>query len=63
MSQENKRDAVCGSCASSDVWVDATAEWNTDTQTWELKSTFDMAFCTVCDGETIIKMIPLEDEK
>jgi hypothetical protein len=31
-----KIEKVCGTCGSVEVWIDALAEWDVDTQLWEL---------------------------
>ena len=49
-----KIEKVCGTCGSVDVWVDAMAEWDVETQSWELGSTFDYSWCRDCVGETNI---------
>jgi hypothetical protein len=46
-----KIEKVCGTCGSVEVWVDALAEWDVDTQSWELGSTFDNSWCRDCDGQ------------
>jgi hypothetical protein len=45
---------VCKTCGSEDVWIDANAEWDVEEQCWDLKSTFDAAWCDTCGGETTI---------
>lgn len=45
---------VCEICSSDRVHVDAYAEWNIDTQAWELASLFDHSWCYDCDTETDI---------
>jgi hypothetical protein len=45
---------VCEKCGSEDVWVDAAAEWNTDTQSWELGNMWDYSHCGDCDSKTDI---------
>ena len=57
---KKKVQMVCGTCGSTDVLSDAYAQWNTETQAWELSSLFDKgAVCNVCDGETRIKEVSL----
>ena len=48
----------CHECKSTDILFDAFAEWNPSTQKMELNSTFDMTFCTKCDGESRVIEIP-----
>ena len=45
---------VCRLCRSEEVWYDANASWDPENQCWELKNTFDAAYCDECDGETTI---------
>jgi len=42
---------ICGTCGSEEVRVDAWAEWDPETQRWEVAQTFDAAFCDRCQGE------------
>ena len=44
----------CKSCGSENVLRDAWAEWDSETQRWELSSVFDHAYCDDCDSETKI---------
>ena len=51
---------VCSHCASEEVVADAYAEWDVDSQGWEIAQTFDKgAYCARCDGETRIEERPL----
>ena len=45
---------VCTTCRSAQVKLDAWASWSVETQSWELNSTMQMAFCSDCDAETIL---------
>ena len=45
---------VCEKCGSEDVWVDAAAEWDTDTQSWELGNMWYYSHCGDCDADTYI---------
>jgi hypothetical protein len=50
---------VCSRCGSEEVVADAYAEWNVDSQAWEIVQTFDKgAYRTKCDGETRIEEQP-----
>ncbi len=49
----------CDSCGGENVLLDAWAQWNVETQRWELGATFDHAVCEDCDGETRIVDKPL----
>jgi len=53
-----KVDIKCGHCGSTEILWDAYATWNAEKQRMELESTFDMAFCRGCDGETKVVEIP-----
>ena len=51
---------VCAECGSDDVRADAYAEWNVDTQQWEVSATFDKgAVCETCGGECSLKWVTL----
>jgi hypothetical protein len=51
---------VCAHCGSEDVVADAYAEWDVESQTWEITQTFDKGgYCSQCDGETRIERRPL----
>jgi hypothetical protein len=51
---------VCAHCGSDDVRADAYAQWDVETQKWEIAQTFDKgAYCSKCDGETRIEERPL----
>jgi hypothetical protein len=49
----------CSTCGGENIVVDAWAEWNVETQRWELGATFDHSVCEDCDGETRIVDKPL----
>ena len=49
-----KIEKVCEKCGSDDVFIDALAEWDVDTQSWELGTAFDNSWCRDCDDETYI---------
>ena len=53
---------VCTTCGSDQVKLDAWASWSVETQSWELNSTMQMAFCENCECETSIRSTPLEYE-
>lgn len=54
--------ARCSGCGSENVVTDAFAAFHYATQTWELHSTFDNAFCEECDGECRIEMVDDNDK-
>ncbi len=45
---------VCSVCKSAEVVADAYAEWNMETQAWELQNVFEYSggYCNACDGPT-----------
>ena len=48
---------VCEKCGSEDVQIDACAEWDFDSQSWELQSNYHFSWfswCRDCDAETDI---------
>lgn len=49
MSQKTK--PICTHCGSPDIICDAYAEWDSETQSWVLASTYDDTHCRDCDGE------------
>lgn len=57
-----KHKFICCHCKRDNVTLDANAEFNTDTQRWDLASTFQQAFCHDCDGETSLKKVTIETE-
>lgn len=44
----------CSQCGGQNVRVDAWAHWDTQTQTWELHSTYNNSWCEDCDSECTI---------
>ena len=52
---------VCSHCESDAVVIDAYAMWSVEEQDWTLASTYDAAWCTVCDGETTLIEKELSD--
>jgi hypothetical protein len=51
---------VCSQCGSDEVRADAYAEWDVESQSWELAQTFDKgAHCDKCDAETRLEERPL----
>lgn len=46
---------VCSRCFSEDVYYDAWSQWDVAKQEWVIGPTFDFAYCTRCDGETLIE--------
>ena len=53
----------CTHCGSTEVYRDAWAEWDVESQSWVLQDVFDYAYCCRCDGETRIEMKEIDDEK
>lgn len=53
-------DIVCSRCRSRNVRRDAYAEWNTETQAWELCSVFEQGYCEECGGEVRLAEVLLE---
>jgi hypothetical protein len=48
---------VCETCGSEAVQIDAVAEWDLDSQSWELQSNYHFiwpSWCRDCDAETYI---------
>ncbi len=55
----------CRNCGSTNIKIDAWAEWNEETQEYELSQTFDDAFCEDCEetGSFEDEDIPAETPK
>lgn len=59
---DKKTKPVCTKCGSDEVNVDAYARWNTDTQDYEILTTFDKGHsCEQCGGECRIEWINVPD--
>ena len=41
---------ICTHCGSSDICFDAYAQWNPETQEFEVYDTFDKSWCRECDA-------------
>ena len=55
---------VCECCGSADLLVDAYAEWNAETQAWEVSEIIEnSAYCSKCDDETRIEERPVGYQK
>lgn len=63
MSESVKVDMACSYCGSRDVMRDAWAEWDTEKQDWALRSVFDHAHCEVCDGDTTLSEVTLDETR
>ena len=56
------KNMVCATCDSTEVKRDAWAEWNVETQEWQLAGEpFDAAVCENCGGECRIDEIDIVD--
>lgn len=49
VSHQGKVDFRCPQCGSRNVVSDATAQWNVNSQSWELCGTYDCTTCQDCD--------------
>ncbi len=49
---------VCATCGSEEVYRDAWAEWDEQSQRWVLGQTFDYAFCEKCEGDSKLLEVP-----
>lgn len=47
-------------CGSDDVSRDAWADWDTRSQQWVLRCTFNYAHCHRCDCETLLAEVELK---
>ena len=59
--EEPKLQMVCEDCGSEEVTRDAWAQWNVETQDWELGAVFDYAYCHRCQREAHIEEVPLKE--
>lgn len=57
-----KINIVCADCGSEDVHRDANADWNVDTQQWELGAVFDQGYCGSCGEERELEEQPIIEE-
>jgi hypothetical protein len=48
---------VCSECGSDDVFRDAWAVWNVESQDWELGTVFDQGFCDACGREQSLEEV------
>ena len=46
-----KTEPTCTNCGSTNVRVDAFAEWDADQQKWVLSDTYDNGFCNDCESD------------
>jgi hypothetical protein len=53
---------VCCRCGSSEVLIDAWAEWDVDKQDWVLNHTSTTEFCEKCYAETTMMEVELAPE-
>ena len=49
----------CETCGSENVRRDASVEWNSELQTWEVVVVYDAADCEDCGGETTLIEKPI----
>ena len=52
----------CAHCGSENVYRDAFASWNTETQEWELAAVYDDATCEACENDTTLTERPMQAE-
>lgn len=45
---------VCKTCRSEDVGRDAWAQWDVESQQWQIQNVMSQGFCFSCEGETIL---------
>lgn len=59
MTTDLKIACICPSCGSTDVRVDAWAEFDIDSGRWVLSDTYDdQSWCENCQGETKLREVP-----
>jgi hypothetical protein len=54
---------VCSRCKSDDVCRDAWARWDEAAQQWQLSGVYDHGFCNVCDGESHLDEVELDNQE
>jgi hypothetical protein len=52
----------CDHCGSENVFRDAFAAWNPQTQEWELAAVYDAATCEACENDTRLTERPMQPE-
>jgi len=50
-----RKTIVCTYCGSENIWADANAHFNYQTQEWDLGETMPDYFCEQCDGMCSVK--------
>lgn len=50
----------CATCGGENVKRDAWASWCDETQSWEIDSVFDNAWCDDCECECSIDRVEIE---
>jgi len=61
---KTKEIPVCSHCGSDEIKFDAWAEWNPESQKFELAQAFQYkAHCDECDGQTSVDWIEYEPEE
>ena len=45
---------VCDKCGSKDVFADAWASWDAQSQKWVLEQSFDAGYCNYCQAECTV---------
>lgn len=57
-----KEKPICANCGSDDVKSDAYADWNIETQRWELTGTYDKgSYCERCQDECSLEWVEVPD--
>ena len=57
---DKREKPVCSHCGSDEVYRDACAAWNIETQQWELVTVYDNADCEQCQSETSLEMVSVD---
>lgn len=60
MSASPKMRVTCATCGAATILRDAYAEWNEETQGWEIAQLFDDAWCWNCSEDASYNQEPIE---
>lgn len=52
---------ICCDCGGDSLTVQATAEWNSITQSWEVSDAWGDWYCADCDSERNVEWVTVED--
>lgn len=53
---------VCKTCRSEDVGRDAWAQWDVESQQWQIQNVMSQGFCFKCEGEADLEEIEEKED-